>query len=171
MNGRSDQTKGEPSEGEHMADIKHQAEAFRVGLLAGYVEPAEVITWADQVIAAGDVPRPGIIEVSLAGSKPVAELAHALGEIEGATNSSRLAWLIFRQMAAAVRHNPAVAPQVARTLHQMYLGNLVPSAEARVQMSRLDDAFELAASGAWGTPNEAQAELVAFLSEWSEEPA
>jgi hypothetical protein len=151
-----------------LCDVKEQAESLRVGLLAGYVSPTEVVAWADGLIAAGGVPEPELIEVSLGGGKPVDELARALSAMRGQARRPRLAGVILRQMAAAVRRDATTARAVAHQLYQMWLDDLVPSAEARAQMGRLDDAFALAESGTWGTLDEVQAELVAFLSEWTE---
>ena len=66
-----------------VSDFKQQAEALRVGLLAGYVRPLEAVEWADGIIAAGNVPGSDLIAVSLGGSKPADELARALGAIPG----------------------------------------------------------------------------------------
>jgi hypothetical protein len=150
-----------------LSDFKEQAEALRVGLLAGYVLPDEIVSWADGLIAAGDVPEPELIEVSLSGRKSVDELARALKAIKGDVYRPRLARVILGQMAAAVRRDAATGRAVARQLEQMYFEDLVPSPEARDQMGRLDDAFALAESGSWGTLAEVQTELVEFLSEWT----
>ncbi len=66
-----------------MSDVKERAIAFRVGLNAGYVMPDEVIAWADDLIGAGDVPEPELIEVSLVVGKPAGELAQALSAARG----------------------------------------------------------------------------------------
>lgn len=151
-----------------MPDVKQQAEALRAGLLAGYVGPDDVIAWADGLLVSGDVPEPELIEVSLAVGKPIDELARALSAVRGKVCRPRLARVILGQMAAAVRRDPATGRGVARQLFQMWLDDLVPSPAARAQMGRLDDAFDLAESGAWGALEEVQAELVEFLSEWAE---
>ena len=150
-----------------MSDFKLQAEALRIGLLAGYVGPAEAVAWADSVIAAGDVPGPEIIEVSLGGGLPSDELARALGAIPGEVSRTPLSHEILRQMAAALRRDPAKGPAIARSLYRMWLDDLVPSPEAKAQMIRLDDAFDLAESGTWAL-GEAHAQLAEFLSEWAE---
>jgi hypothetical protein len=151
-----------------LCDFKQQAEALRVGLLAGYVSPLEVVEWADGIIATGDVPGPELIEVSLGGSMSVAALAAALGTIPGEVSPAPLAQAILRQMAVAFRRDPTTGPGIARCLFQMSLGGLIPSPEAEAQMSRLDDAFHLAESGTWGTLPAVQAELAEFLAEWAQ---
>jgi hypothetical protein len=151
-----------------LSDFKQQAEALRVGLLAGYVAPAEVVAWADSAIAAGDVPGPELIDVSLGGGLPVDKLARALSAMPGEVSPAPLSQTILHQMAAALRRDPATARGIAQSLYQMWLDDLVPSPEARAQMSRLDDAFALAESGTWGTLPEVHAELAEFLSEWAE---
>ena len=156
-----------PGELMPLSDVKEQAEALRVGLLAGYVTPTEVVAWADGLIAADGLPEPELIEVSLGGGKPVDELARALNEIRGEVRRPLLARAILGQMAAAVRRDAATGRAAARQLYQMWLDDLVPSPEARTQMIRLDDAFNLAESGTWGTLDKVQAELVEFLAEWT----
>lgn len=151
----------------HLSYLKEQAVALQVGLLGGYVQPTEVVTWADQVIAAGDVPGPDLIEISLGAGLPVEELAQALKAIPGEVGPTRLAQTILRHMAAALRRDPTTSRSIARCLYQMWLDDLTPSPEAKDQMSRLDDAFDLAESGTWGTLTEVRAELAEFLSVWA----
>src|SRR5687767_4871764 len=104
-----------------MSAVKEQAEALRLGLLAGYVTPDEVVAWADGLIAAGGVPEPELIAVSLGGGKPVAELARALDAFRGEVSRPRLVRVILGQMARAVRREAAAGPAVARQLFQMRL--------------------------------------------------
>ena len=150
-----------------MFNLKEQAEALQIGLLAGYVQPAEVVAWADQTIEAGDVPGPELIQVSLGRGLSIDGLARALGAIPGEVCRTRLAQTVLRNMSAALQRDSTTGRGIARWLYKMWLDDLVPSPEARAQMSRLDDAFDLAESGAWGTVPEVQAEIAEFLSAWA----
>jgi hypothetical protein len=154
-----------------LRDVKEQAEALRVGLLAGYVGPNEVVTWADNLIVATDVPEPEIIAVSLVGSCSANDVARALAAIPGVGCREKVAELVLRQMAKAIQRDPKAARSIARMLFQMYQDGIIPSEQAGLQMSRLDDAFDLAESGTWGTPEEVLAELVEFLAAWAGDPA
>ena len=154
-----------------MGDIKERAEVLRVFALAGFVSADEIVAWADEVIMASDSPGREIIEVSLGGSKSTAELVQALAAIPGASWKNSIARAILRQMAAVVYRDYETARRIASMLYQMEIDGIVPNEHARAQMSRLDDAFALAESGAWARPEDVLNELVEFLSEWAEKPA
>jgi hypothetical protein len=152
-----------------MQHIKEEAEALRIGILAGYVTPGDAIAWADEVIAASGVPGPEIIEVSLGYNKSPNELVLALAGIPGVRTPHAIARVTLRQMAEVVRKGDLeTARKVARALYQMELDGLVSSENARAQMSRFDDAFELAETGTWGRPQDVLTELIVFLSERDE---
>jgi hypothetical protein len=148
-----------------LSDVKEEAQALRIGYVAGYVGPKEIIAWADDIIAKSAVAEAEIIRVSVGGGQPVAELAAALDGIPGKARPERVADLVLRQMAGAIRRDERIGPVLARTLYQMYVDGLV-SGEAKREMAYFDDAFDLAEHGAYGTVEQIQAEFVAFLSKW-----
>lgn len=148
-----------------MSDLKEQAQALRIGYVAGYVAPTEIIAWADDIIARSAVAVPEIIRVSLSGDQPAAELAAALDGIPGEVRPERVVDLVLCEMARAIRRDPGLGRILARTLYEMYLDGLV-SDESKGEMGYFDDAFDLAANGAYGTVEQVQAKMIAFLSKW-----
>ena len=150
-----------------MPELKDESEALRLGLLAGYVQPAEVIAWADASIAAGDIPGPQLIEVSLAGSHSAKELAHMLAAIPGTARRDEVAQNMIRRIAEVVARDPSSSRGAARTLYEMYLAGYIPASSAEAEMIRLEDCFALAESGTWGSLDEACCELQEFLATWS----
>jgi hypothetical protein len=151
-----------------LSDLKQQAEALRIGLLARYVEPDEVVAWADGAIAAGDVPGPELIEVSLGGVLPVDELARALKAIPGEISKPAVARTVLSQMAAALRRDSMTCRGIVQALYQMSLDELAPSPDARAEMLQLDDELDLAESGTYGSLQDVHVKLTRFLSEWAE---
>ncbi len=151
-----------------MQEIKDSAEALRFLLVVGLAEVSEAIAWADAQIALSDIPSPELIDVSLSGSKPVAELVRSLSAIPGTPHPEKVASEVLHRLSAFVERNPSNARRAARILYDMYCEGLVPSPDVKEQMLRLDDAFSLAESGTWGTLEEARAELNEFLAEWAQ---
>jgi hypothetical protein len=154
-----------------LGDIKERAEVLRILALAGFVKADAIVAWADGVIIASDSPGREIIEVSLGGSKSTAELVQVLAAIPGVSCKNRIASAILHQMAAVVYRDYETARRIASMLSQMEIDGIVPNEHARAQMRRLDDAFALAESGAWGRREEVLDELVEFISAWGENPA
>lgn len=150
-----------------MRTAKNQAEALRICLNAGFVTPEEVVAWADNVIQLGEVPSLELIELSLGLGRPLDSTLDTLAAMPGVACKAEVARAVLCKMAQVFERNPATGPGIARVLYQMYLDGTVTSVEAAAQMSRLDDAFDLAEAGHWGTTDEVTAELGEFLSEWT----
>jgi hypothetical protein len=148
-----------------LSDLKEQAQALRIGYVAGYIAPKKVIAWADDIIECSITAEPEIIRVSISENQPAAELAAALDAIPGEVRPAAVANLVLHQMAEAMRRDPSIGQVLARTLYEMYLNGLV-SHEAEREMGYFDDAFDLAQSGAYGSIDKVQSELMAFLSKW-----
>ena len=148
-------------------NLKLAAEIYRVGLEKGYVEPKEIIAWADSVIADSELPGIEIIDVALGGDEKHVELASRLSRIPGSVDQKELTNGILMQMASAIHRDPSLCRQIAFDLFQMYLEDNVPDDQSAGMMGWFDDAFDLAELGYSDTPVEAvRIELVRFLSRW-----
>jgi hypothetical protein len=143
------------------------AEYYRVGLEAGLIQPDDVRSWADGVIAELDQPPAEIIEVSW--SKGVPELLENLNTIPGERDRSLAGrWLLGllrdtlpqsdEQLSWAVRR----AMQIAQSTG---LGN-----DTYYQFDLVDDELFLARNGQYGTVAECRRELESALAEYPSPP-
>ena len=151
-----------------MPTVKEQAEALRVGLLGGYVSPDEVTAWADEVIGAGGIPGPEIIEVSLGGSKPLIDLSQALAAVPGEASNDAVFDLVVRRMAVVVRQNSNTVPAVIQALYRMYREGKMPSERVEFKVIWLEDVYSLARDGIQGTQETVRDELLEFFSDWEQ---
>ena len=64
------------------AGYKEMFGYFRMGLVTGLVDKAELIAWADREIMRCSIPEPEIIELSLSGKRPYSEIIWLLNQFE-----------------------------------------------------------------------------------------
>jgi hypothetical protein len=147
-----------------VTDRKLQAEIIRRGIELGLYSPAEAVRWSDQAIAAEERPDYALIELSLA-RHPQEILRHLVSFAEQAEPALVLQGL-FRKMLRSLNGDDSVAEQLARTLFRLaHDAEWSPSGLDENDAYFIDDAFDLAASGTWGTRAEAVRELRTFLEE------
>ena len=149
-----------------VSDLKLQAELLRIGILGGYVSPEEAVAWADALIETSVSARADLIEVSLSGGKRGEDVAHALAQVVGEVGEEELRHAFLRHMADVVFSQPAKGRNVARTLYRLALEGGAPTWEAESAMLTFDDAYDLAESGIFSTPEGVAEELREFLAEW-----
>ena len=75
-------------------DYRTKAEYYIQGITKGFVEAAEVIAWADEVIVAADKTEDWMVEISTCGpADRMAVLSH-LNTIKGSINQAELGELL-----------------------------------------------------------------------------
>lgn len=97
-----------------MADRKAEAETFRCALLAGCATVAEVVAWADEVIAAEATPDSAIIEVSLAAHRSPIDVVSLLKAIPGHADGVQVRRRMMSRMLRLLDKEPSRGHQVAR---------------------------------------------------------
>src|SRR5262245_44087250 len=100
-----------------MTDRKAEAETLRCGLLAGCASVAEVVAWADEMIAAETAPDIAIIEVSLAGRRAPVEVARLLEAVPGHTDGIEVRRQLIGQMLRLLNEDPSRGDEIARWLY------------------------------------------------------
>ncbi|HEX6367532.1 MAG TPA: hypothetical protein VF006_01290 [Longimicrobium sp.] len=146
-----------------MVNYKEDAEALRCGLLAGYVTVRETVAWADAVIAREPAPDPAIIEVALAGRQPPADVVALLRDVPGDADPIRVRRRLLARMLQVLDGDPTHAERIARWLYQLAVHGELPEEAFGWQAYGLDDTFELARTGVYGSHAAAVTELREYL--------
>ena len=147
--------------------LKAEAEALRIALISGFMTAADVVRWADAVIAEVDGFPDEITDVSLARDPKA--LISALARVPGTLQPQVTAARLFAWMRSALEAAPAKARVVVGTLREMALAGLAPMYAAEVRMASFEDRLELAERGSHGTAQGVFDDLRGYLRENSAE--
>jgi hypothetical protein len=119
--------------------IKCEAEALRLGIILGLVEPAEVVAWADRLILQDRAAEfPTLLDLSVSATQPLGELISLLGAIPGEVARARIGALLARQLCRGLvaGHFDVVAP--AQGMFRLVLEGHAPDTEF-VEMAYVAD--------------------------------
>ena len=144
-------------------NYKESAESLRCGLLVGYVTVRETVAWAGAVIAQEPAPHPTIIEVALAGRQPPADVAALLREVPGDADPIRVRRRLLARMLQALDRDPTQGERIAQWLYQLAVHGELPEEAFGWQAHGLDDTFEAARTGVYGSHAAAVTELREYL--------
>lgn len=147
-------------------NLRNEAEVLAIAIELGVVQVAEAVDWADQYIVALDQPPYELIELSSAGASHPLDVAHLLRTVPGAADVPAVCRRVFARMLSALNEGRMSPESVARALDFMQLEGRAPDPDAQSEMSRLNDAFELAHEGTYGTPEQVGRELREFLERY-----
>ncbi len=75
-------------------DLRTQAEFFIRGLTEGFVDAAEVIKWADEVIVAAPKTEDWMLDISTSSEDDRMGVLHHLHAVKGEVNEAALAALL-----------------------------------------------------------------------------
>lgn len=144
---------------------KDMAEFFRLSLLAGFGEPAEVIRWADSIVGAEASPHIAFIELCIAVAQPTGRLGDLLHEVPGQVTPELPVRML---LGAAARFISAHAADSERMLLRLYRVAGLEHFPERIyfQLVSLEDAYALARDGVYGTLAEVRQDFAAFLQEY-----
>ena len=146
--------------------LRDEAEELAMAIELGFALVDEAVDWADRHIVAVDQPPYELIEVSSAGRSHPLDVAHLLRAIPGTVDIFATCRRVFARMLSALNDGRVTPEAVARALDFMQLDGRMPDADAQSEMSRLNDAFDLAHEGTYGTSEEVSRELREFLEHY-----
>jgi hypothetical protein len=150
---------------------KTDAEALRLGLIAGYVTVGEVVAWADDVIVADPAPDHSVIEVALAAKRLPADVIRLLGEVLGEVDVRAARRALLGRMLAILTVDPSQGERIAAWLYSLSRHGELPEDEFGCEPRSLDDDFELARAQVYGTIESATERLRDYLRAFSQDPA
>jgi hypothetical protein len=149
--------------------VRNQAAALRIGLLAGYVAPAEVVAWADRLVAS-DTGRavPALFDISLSAGHSAADTVSLLTPLAAGAEpravGRAVASLIHRRLAA----RDMDAASAARALYLTMLEGYSPDSDFESRVYAFDDGIDLALRGIHGTVDGVAREMLGFLARYME---
>jgi enoyl-CoA hydratase/carnithine racemase len=146
-----------------MPTTKDAAEAYRLGLVHGLVDPGRVVAWADRVIAACDVPDAAIISVSSAWAQGTGPIASALRQVPGRADPYTVIPLLLALLDEMLTRDPTAADDIARALYWIAVDEAMEGCDLWHELFGLGDAIDLAQSGTYGNLDEARAEVIRFV--------
>lgn len=144
-----------------------EAEEIAIALELGLLSVTDAIRWTDAGIEADPHPPFALIQVSLAAKAPPVEVAHLLRSLPGDPDRREVARRLVCRIVGALHHGRVTAARAARILYHMVLAELIPDPSAEGAMARLDDAFDLARGGYFGTVEDAERDLHEFLDRYT----
>jgi hypothetical protein len=146
-----------------MSSVAQEAACELVLLHLGVKSTADVIAWADRVIAREDKPDSLLIELSTTPPEQFNEVYEALSRLENGCAY----WAAVREALSNVHdfveQHPEIAERVAKGLCPIVMkrGPKVP--DDFIFMLSCDDAFDLARAGIFGDEKSATAHLLSDL--------
>jgi len=146
-----------------MRDIKAEAERLRLGLQGGWRGIAEVVAWADDVLASEASPPAQIVELSLGRHQPCEGVIELLREVPGDVDNIAIMRQCLAELRLWVGKDPQRGEQVARYLYALACSDLLPEAHFGHEPFSLDDHFALARTGVYGSAEAALTYLVEWL--------
>jgi hypothetical protein len=147
-----------------VASRKSEAEAFRTAYGAGLVRRSEVIDWADRIIAHDEHPEPAICDIATASRVDASEFFALLDAVPGTPDPKEVASLLLGRLRELRSKASMTASQVAHALYELAQHDRSAfSEDDRARMLCFEDAFELAAAGAFRELASVTAEIDAFL--------
>lgn len=143
---------------------KEEAEALRLALLAGLASVAEAVAWADAAIMADARPDAAVIDVALAGSPTMYEMAALLAGVPGVADPARVIRRHLGDLLRALDRDLEHTRLVAARLYTMaFDGTLAdPRFDARLA-SLVADEYELASTDIYGSEAAARDTIRQYL--------
>ena len=146
--------------------LRDEAEALAILLECGFTKVKEAVDWADAHIMRFEHPPYPLIEISMSMVTSGANVVYLLRSLPDEANIPEVSRYAITLIASAFESGNATLKKVTSALYQMFLDGYVPDNKAITQMSRLDDAFDLASDGTSGTVEEVDREVRQFLGQY-----
>ncbi len=150
-----------------MPPLREEAETLRLGLMMGLVQPGEVVSWADQVVAEMADPPIEVIDVAVATRQPPDELARLLKRVPGPADLMAAAHRVLGILQArAVGYDLALG-SIADMLWVYSSEAVIPEAE---RQAASNFSYEYEDLAYYGTPESLSEEVGRFLAVHAAEP-
>jgi hypothetical protein len=152
-----------------MSTLKSDAEALRLGLIAGTTSIGEVVAWADSVILSdrsGEAPT--VLDLSVSSRRPVADVVSLLSAVPGAADPRDVGRRLAIQLRTALVNQELSIIAVARAMYRLMLDGYSPDADFESMAYVADDGVDLALEGTYGTLDDVRRDVRAFLERYDD---
>jgi hypothetical protein len=144
-------------------DRHAKAIELKLGIESGIYSPEEAIAWADEYIANNEYDD-DIANISMAVSKPRAELASLLGKVAVGQDCVVAMRKVLGRMALELEKNEKLAKCITAYCERFWFDQGCELPDEMMFMAGVDDLFELAIQGIYGTEAEARTRLMSDLN-------
>jgi hypothetical protein len=153
-----------------MKPYAQEAEIKRLEFMTGLITVSDVIAWADSLIEQMDIPDSEIIDLSLAGHSNSYELISILSEM--AIGSDRFAAMktVFGKMYSVLSQDVSHARKYSSAIMDFVVENHYNLPDDFYFMYGIDDAFELAEIGIYGSVDEISKRFIEELKPFCDDP-
>ena len=149
--------------------LKSDAETLRLALLTRLVDAAAVVAWADRLILADRIAEaPVVLDLSLAGSRPTADIVELLGQVPGTIDQAAVGRHVAAQLRRALDSGQLDVVGVARAMYRLLREGYSPDSDFEGMAYCADDGVDLALAGSYGTLDDIREQLTAFLERYQE---
>ena len=148
-----------------MRPYSQQAHQLKLGLEAGVVEREEIISWADRILMDYDYDD-DVANVALAVNAPLKQLASLLGQVIDQSDELVAIRCIMGRMYEILREHPERAHEFSRFLEHFWIQQGYDVPEDISFIAGIEDEFQLAEQGVYGTVEEATRSLLNNLAQY-----
>jgi hypothetical protein len=143
---------------------KEQAETLRLQMIFGLKTVADVVVWADSVVAADPVPDAELLELATCGRCTATKVWEMLNAVRGECDRIVVSRRILADLRKLLTADSSRGESIACSLHEVWMRGFLPESEFGWGPSFLEEYFALAKSGSYGTMESAIGELDSFLA-------
>lgn len=140
---------------------------LKLGLEAGVIEAREVVAWADRVIEEHEYDD-DVANLSLAAGASRKEMMSLLAPLIDRGQEWQAMRRTLRRMHQALLEEPSRAHEFARYLESFWIRQGYDGPADMTFMAGIEDEFQLAEQGVYGTVNDATKSLVDALARFQE---
>jgi hypothetical protein len=139
---------------------KDVADAYRLGVLYGIIDPRRAVAWADRIVATQDAADPAVIEVAGAWRASAGDLASLLGRVPGDADPGTVFRLVLVLVDEALSADPGRIEAMARAVSLLSTCELPMGHPLASPFIGLDDGLHLAQAGLLGTVEDARRDVL-----------
>lgn len=152
-----------------MRTLKNDAEALRLGLIAGTSSIADVVAWADSIILADRASEaPSVLDLSVSSRRPAADVIALLSAVPGRPDAQEVGRRQAIRLRTALINQELGIVSIARAMYRLMLDGYSPDADFESMAYVADDGVDLALQGTYGTLDEVRRDVLAFLERYDD---
>jgi hypothetical protein len=148
-----------------MRPYSQQAQQLKLGLEAGVVERDEIISWADRIVMDYDYDD-DVANVALAVNAPLKQLISLLGQVIDQSDEFVAIRCIMGRMYEILKEHPERAHEFTCFLEQFWIQQEYDVPEDMSFIAGIEDEFQLAEQGVYGTVEDATRSLLYNLAQY-----
>ena len=140
---------------------------FRLGLINGFITKSDVISWVDKEIELNPDISNELIDISLSGSKSKNDFIDSVTSLTGYNLTETAAKLFLGTLYNKYINKEISLESLSSSLN--YISKYEPlNEQENIKLWMLEDELELAKKQIWGTVEQVEKNILAFLTPYKE---